>query len=252
MAQGVRCKYRLALVALLASALHAQNSPGEPPSAASVFARYVSVTGGQAAYDRIENQVTAVTVTRDGQVLAHATFYQTRGGDFLAVEVDGDKTTETGVHAGVVWRKTPETAELLETDEQRGAVLRDAFLLPPGDWRRFYTGAVFETGAEIDGKSCFQVAATPFIGALQRLYFDDDSGLLVRQDVDEPAGYTEIRFDDYFDAGGIRVARKEILTINQVSAVLTLDSVQFNQPIPAETFALPAEIARLVQKKSGR
>jgi hypothetical protein len=246
---SVRNSYGLALVLLFRAALPAQPSANRPPTAASIFDRYVAVTGGQAAYDRIENQVTAITLSREGQVLEHDTIYQTRSGRFRMIQVAGDKTTETGVNDGVVWRKAPESAELLEAEGERGAVLRDAVLLAPGQWRRFYTDAVFETGAAIDGKACDQVAATPFVGQLQRLYFDVQSGLLWKQDVVEPQGSAEFRFEDYFDAGGVRMARRQVVTISGVTLVETVDSVQFNQPMPDSTFDLPAEIARLLQKK---
>jgi hypothetical protein len=252
MTQGLRGKSWLGIASLLAPALHAQESAGEPPTAASIFDRYVAVTGGQAAYDRIRNQITAITLTRDGQVLEHDTVYQTRSGDFRMIEVAGDRTTEIGVNDGVVWRKTPKSAELLEAEGERGTVLRDAVLLTLGQWRRLYTEAVWETGATIDGKACDQVAATPFIGQLQRLYFDVKSGLLWKQDVVEPQGNAEFRYEDYFDAGGVRIARRQVVAIAGVTFVETVDSAQFNQPIPASTFDLPAEIARLLQKKLGR
>jgi outer membrane lipoprotein-sorting protein len=131
-------------------------------------------------------------------------------------------------------------------------VLRDAVLLPEGQWRRFFKDAGWETGAMIDDKPCDQVAATPFVGKFQRLWFDVRSGLLVKQEVDEPEGQAELLFEDYFDAGGIRIARRQTIKINDVTLLLTLDSVRFNQPIPSSTFDLPAEIARLLQKKSGQ
>jgi outer membrane lipoprotein-sorting protein len=223
--------------------------------------RYVAVTGGQAAYNRIQNQITTFTVTLDGgQVVSHGTSFQTRAGDFRLIEVAGEKTKETGVNAGVAWTKTPESAELLETGEERARVLRDAFLLPQGRWRRFYTEAGmetgvkvngFETGARIEGRPSYQVAATPFAGEFQRLFFDAESGLLVKQEVEEPEGYTVFLFEDYFDAGGgVRIPRRQVVKIKDVILHVTLDSVQFNQPIPASTFEPPAEITRLLKKKS--
>ncbi|MBZ5609490.1 MAG: hypothetical protein LAP38_14610 [Acidobacteriia bacterium] len=252
MRRRAQAQCTLALVFLLASAVHAQNA-FEPPSAAGIFNRYVAATGGQAAYDRIQNQITAITLTRDGQAVGHSTYYQTRAGDFRLIDVAGDQTTETGLNAGVAWRKTPESAELLESEGERGRVLRDAVMLPESQWRRFYKDAVFETGAPVEGKSCYQVAATPFVGQFQRLWFDDESGLLVKQEVTEPEGSVEFLFEDYSDAGaGLRMARKQTIQVNGVTFVVTVDRVQFNQPIPASTFDLPPEIARLLKKKSAQ
>jgi hypothetical protein len=224
-----------------------------------ILDRYVKVTGGQAAYDRIQNQITTFTVSLNtGQVVSRGTSFQTRAGDFRLIEVAGEKTKETGVSAGVAWTKTQESAELLEAGEERARVLRDAFLLPEGRWRRFYTEAGFETGVMVngfvtgvDGRSCYQVAATPFAGEFKRLFFDAESGLLVKQEVEEPEGHTVFLFEDYFEVGGgLRMPRRQVIKIKDVILHVTVDSVQFNQTIPASTFAPPAEIARLLKKKS--
>jgi hypothetical protein len=249
MTSGTQRKWMLGVFFLVASLVQAQRFE---PWGKKILDRYVEVTGGQAAYDRIQNQVSTLTLSRDGEVVSRLKSFQTRAGDFRLIEVAGEKTKEIGLSAGVAWTKTPESAALLETEQERGRVLRDAFLLPEGQWRRFYKNAGLETGLMIDGKPYYQVAATPFAGEFQRLFFDAESGLLAKQEVEEPEGHAEFLFQDYFDAGGVRIARKQIIKINDVSFLLTVDSVQFNQPIPASTFKLPPEIARLLQKKSGQ
>jgi hypothetical protein len=168
------------------------------------------------------------------------------------ISVAADKTTETGLNARIAWTRDSESAALLETEEERGRVLRDAVLLPEGQWRRFYKEADWETSGMFDDKPFDQVAVIPFAGVYQRLWFDVRTGLLVKQEVHEPEGWAEYLFEDYFDAGGIRIARKQTITINKMTFVVTAESVRLNQSIPASTFELPAEIARLLEKRSGQ
>lgn len=239
----------IALLFSLAWLGQAQETAG-PPLAEEILDRYVAVTGGQAAYDRIQNQVTALTVSQNSQVFAHSTVFQTRAGDFRMISVAGDKTLATGLNDGIAWTKTPDSAALLETEKERGRVLRDAVLLPESQWRKLYKEAVWETSGMADDRPVDQIAATPFAGLFQRLWFDVRTGLLLKKEVHEPEGWAEFRFEDYFDAGGVKIAKKQTITIDKVTLLVTVDSVQFNQPIPPSTFELPAEIARLLQKKS--
>jgi hypothetical protein len=66
----------LYIVVLVASPLVQAQSSFEPPSAESIFERYVAVTGGRAAYDRIQNQVTMMTLSRDGALVSRSTAFR--------------------------------------------------------------------------------------------------------------------------------------------------------------------------------
>jgi len=229
-----------------------QDSDDSLPSAADIFDHYLNATGGKAAHDRIQNQVTEITRTQDGQFLSHSTLFQTKEGDFRETDITGVATIETGISHGVAWRKTAESAELLEPGEEQSRLLRDAGLLPEGNWRHYFKHVEVETSEMLDGRPCVEVAAKSSIGESLTLFFDLETGLLAKQVVAEPAGLVETRFEDFLDVGeGILMARREVTTMNGVTIVTTVDLVQFNQSIPASTFELPAEVAMLASKKSG-
>lgn len=223
---------------------------GGPPSAEAILDRYVAVTGGEAAYERIGNQITALTVTSGGQVVGHAVYTQTRSGDFHAIETVADRVTETGVSHGIAWTRAGESAKLLEAGEEHDRALRDAVLLWPGQWRKFYTDIAYETSATVGGELCDSVTAIPFAGSQERLWFSRRTGLLMKQEVYEPEGQAEFTFDDYMDVGGVRIARKQSARAGNTVFLLTLDSVEFNRTLPASTFRLPEEIVRLLKKKA--
>ena len=80
-----------------------------------------------------------------------------------------------------------------------------------------------------------------------KLYFDADSGLLVRlvRYTDTPVGRipTQIDYADYRDVSGIKMAFKWTTTWTDGRSVTELSSVQINAPVDAATFAQPTRPA---------
>jgi hypothetical protein len=80
-----------------------------------------------------------------------------------------------------------------------------------------------------------------------KLYFDADSGLLVRlvRYTDTPVGRipTQIDYADYRDVSGIKMPFKWTTTWTDGRSVTELNSVQVNAPVDAAIFAQPTRPA---------
>jgi hypothetical protein len=77
-----------------------------------------------------------------------------------------------------------------------------------------------------------------------KLYFDVDSGLLLRsvRYSDSPVGRVPVQMDysDYRDVSGIKIPFKWISTWTDGRTVIELESAQLNTPVAASEFAKPA------------
>lgn len=75
------------------------------------------------------------------------------------------------------------------------------------------------------------------------LYFDDNTKLLVRmmRYLESPLGRIPIQidYDDYRDAGGVKIPFRQIITEANGSAMTQLERVESNVPIDAAEFAKP-------------
>jgi|SRR5580704_2317668 photosynthetic reaction center cytochrome c subunit len=124
------------------------------------------------------------------------------------------------------------------------------------DWASFITGLdlkrdyarVMVSGIEkIGDHDAYRVFASRKEGGMERLYFDTQSGLLLRVDarIDSPLGSLpqETSYEDYRDVSGvkipftIRVAKIDSTTIYKWS------SVEMNVPVGEDRFAKPADAA---------
>jgi outer membrane lipoprotein-sorting protein len=77
-----------------------------------------------------------------------------------------------------------------------------------------------------------------------KLYFESDSGLLVRQVryADTPIGMvpTQVDYSDYRNVAGVKLPFKIVITWTDGQSTIQLNEVQPNVTIPAERFAKPA------------
>jgi outer membrane lipoprotein-sorting protein len=219
------------------------------PSAETILDRFVVVSGGQAAYNRVQNEVTKETLRVSGTTVAETLTYRTKTGNFRQIARGADGQSEIGVNNGVVWRRTGETAQILESGEERAQVLQTAELLSDGHWRQFYKSAVTVGAETVEGKPCYTLKVVPFVGEPHTLWYDQKTGLQVREVMPILGGGDgAMTAEEYFDAGGIKMARVLHSQINGVTLTTVVEDVKFDQPIPDSTFALPPDIERLIKK----
>jgi hypothetical protein len=99
------------------------------------------------------------------------------------------------------------------------------------------------TGAGIDDRKLTIVQGTSAGGNKVKLYFDSQSGLLVRmvRYTSLPVGFitTEMDYSDYRDVSGIKVPFRIIRTWVDGRSVTDLASVQINVPVDAAKFTKP-------------
>ena len=218
------------------------------PTAEQVLDRYVAVTGGQSAYDRVQNQVLRTSASMSGQILAQSTDHITRDGKFRHSTAGAE---ETGINDGVAWIKTKEKAEILESGPQRAIVLRSGFLLSDSQWRRYYSSAKMAGMTTVDGRPCYELAVNSALGGSQTLDYEFKTGLLLRHSEPGTAGSgdVEITAREYFEVEGIKMPRRLLMKLGATTLEISVDELRFNQVIPDSTFALPPEIARLARKR---
>ena len=87
-----------------------------------------------------------------------------------------------------------------------------------------------------------QVAAASDLGA--KLYFDKETGLLVRQVrySDTAVGVipTQVDYSDYRDVAGVKMPFHQVVTWTDGRSTIALSEIQPNAQIDASRFAMPA------------
>lgn len=248
-------RFRIAIPALLLLAAAASAADDIKPEA--ILDKYIEVTGGRAAYEKIKTEIATGTleITTFG-LSGTLTVYQAAP-DKAYTDIEFPAPVgkaEEGSNGQVAWAINGQQGpRIKEGDERAGALRRDA-LNADLHWRDFYKKAELAGAEDVGGKPCYKVVLTPNEGAAETRYYDKGSNLLVKVIVPiaTPEGATtvEIALSDYRDEGGILTPHTVAQKLPGMDMVVKIESVKHNAEIPPGRFDLPAEIKALTDKKT--
>jgi|SRR5579863_1045672 hypothetical protein len=229
------------------------------PTADQVLDHYVQAIGGRAAWLKLNSRVSKGTIEIPAMNNLSGTveIHEKAPNFMLAVINLGGAAFEQGFDGNVGWSNNPQNGlrELSggELDDAR----REANFYHALDLRKNYT-KITVTGIErVDEHDTYALEATRAQGAPDRMYFDMQTGVLVRS-VNQrytPDGVTEFTadVDDYTEVDGVKLpftvrqtgaSATFIIHFTEVHHNLQLTDAQFAKPPaepPAETPAAPAE-----------
>ena len=220
---------------------HEINAQASLPAAEQILDKYLAVAGGAEAFHKIKTRVQKGTVDTGGEQypieiysegpekrlsISHASF--------------GESVTAFNGQAG--WLRTPRGVHPMSPSERQSARI-DAQLYFPVRLRELYQEFKVFPGETIDSRATLLVTASGASTPPLRLFFDQQSGLLLRliRYTETPLGRNplEIDYADYRDAGGLKIPYQWTLTRTNGSFTIRITSVQQNVPIDEKLFAMP-------------
>ncbi|HXJ11527.1 MAG TPA: c-type cytochrome [Candidatus Limnocylindrales bacterium] len=211
------------------------------PTAEQVLDKYLAAVGGAEALHKIRSRVQKGTVDTGGEKypieiysegpekrlsISHASF--------------GESVTAFNGQAG--WLATPRGVHPMNASERQSARI-DAQIHFPARIRELYQDFKVLPGEAIDGRATFLVTAAGLSTPPLRLFFDQQTGLLLRlvRYTETPLGRNpaEVDYTDYRDAGGVKIPFQWTLTRTNGSFTIRIASVQQNVPIDEKLFVMP-------------
>jgi hypothetical protein len=216
------------------------------PAVEKVLARYAEAIGGE-------------TVTKVGNMAAefefeipeqgvHSTgveYWKRPGAHYFRIDLSrsGVPDYEAGATGDRAWVAHPiQGAYTLEGEEKRWS-LRNARLNPFAEWGAFFEKAETVARETVRDKVCYKVVFTPDEGETLSSYFDEDTGLLVREERIGPAGVQTVTdLMDYQETQGIsspRTVRRQ----GSQSYTLKYTNVRYDvADLPEDAFEVPASL----------
>ncbi len=178
----------LAASLLFAAGTLAAARPNELPPAKAVLDRYVTVTGGDAAWHsrRTEHEEIEGRSLDGKDVLLRAGISLTRQGDFIS-NVQLPEAGSEGVYKGVAWSWTPLSGPRIRKGPDRDEALRARRMLEEADWHSLYPKSRVEAIETINGKPCYRVALLPS-PEQKTEWFDLATGLLEKRSLVSSGG----------------------------------------------------------------
>jgi photosynthetic reaction center cytochrome c subunit len=214
------------------------------PSSDEILNKYVQAVGGAAAIERITSRVEKGTISFGGQefpieVLAKAPNKRIS----LVHTPKGDNITAFDGHAGWIGNPGPRPPREMSAPEN-DAISFDATFYLPSELKKMFAQFRVRPADKIGGHEVLQVIAANPGKPPMRLFFDKESGLLVRtvRYAETPLGRnpTQVDYADYRAEGGIKLPYQWTLARPLGRFTIQVTEMQQNVPIDDSKFAKPA------------
>jgi len=218
----------------------------------AILDKFVEVTGGRAAYDKIHSEIATGTLEITGAGISGTVTSYRLAPDksYTMIDLAALGKAEEGSNGQVAWSVNAMQGAHIKEGEERTQALRSNALHAEARWRDFFKKAELAGTEDVDGKPCYKVALTPNEGGPETHYYDKANNLLVKMvlPVSTPQGAAtaEIGLSDYRAEGGIRVPHTITQKVPGAEILVKITEVQENPDIPASRFDLPAEIKALL------
>jgi hypothetical protein len=212
-------------------------------TADQILDKYVAAVGGAEAMHKVTSRVMKGSIHAMGGD-APIELYAKAPDKRISYSQMGGGHSVTAFDGTVGWMgNTGRAAREMSPEESAAAALDAAFYLPL-QLKEMYPQLRRGRPEEVDGKMCDVLMGNAAGKPMVRLYFDRDSGLLVRMAryANTPMGRmpTQIDYADYREADGVKIPYRWTLARPNGRFTIQLSEVQSNVPIEDAKFSKPA------------
>jgi photosynthetic reaction center cytochrome c subunit len=226
---------------------HTHDEGGEEannlPSANQLFDKYLAAVGGADALMKIKSRIEKGTLSAGGMEYPIEVYSEAPDKRISIAHPQGGESV-TAFNGQVGWLTIRNGVHRM-TAAERDAARIDAELYFPVRLRELYKDFRVRPGEDIDGHATYMVMTRDQGRVPLSLYFDQQSGLLLRQMrfAETPLGRnpTQIDYADYKEINGVKIPYRWTLTRPSGSFTITVDQVQQNVPIDDKLFVPPKE-----------
>ena len=252
----------LALAALCGASARAQTATQTPAPAAAqakpaaqadaklpapelLFDNYVKGLGGEAALDKLKSRVMrgSIEIAPMGVKGTFESSQKAPQKSLTTMTLTGLGVMQQGFDGAVGWSKDPFTGLRELKGGELSAVQRAAYINPVG-WRSTYSSMKTTGRSKVGDREVYVVEGAYAGDTPDKLYFDAQTGLLLRMDavVDSPQGrvISETTFDDYREVDGVKVPHSVRASMGAATVVMRIDEVKHGVALEDKSFAKPA------------
>jgi hypothetical protein len=230
----------------------AEGSANAGPTADQLLDKYVQAAGGAPAIDKITSRVMKGTIDFGGKSFPIDIYSKDPEKRISFTHMpDGDSVTAFNGHEGWLGAPGRPLREMHGSDLDSAAI--DADLHLATHLKRMFSEMRVQGSEKIGDKEVYVVVGQPDGKPPMRLYFDEQSGLLVRlvRFGETALGWlpTQIDYADYRDTNGVKIPYRWTLARPGGRFMIQVSEVKQNVPVDEAKFAKPAAEEPTTQSK---
>ena len=214
------------------------------PSSDAILDKYLQAVGGREAVEKITSRVEKASLTTpNGQEVSIDIYAKAPDKRISMMHMkEGDSVTAFDGHQG--WLSNPGRPVRPMSEQDNNVAKLDADLHFAADVKQLFANFhVFESD-KIGDREVYLVVASNEGKPPVRLYFDAQSGLLVRmiRYTETPLGRnpSQVDFADYRDSDGVKIPFRWTLARPGQRFTIQVSAVKQNIPVEDSEFAMPA------------
>lgn len=216
-----------------------------PPTADEILAKYTEAIGGTAVIDSVKTRSMKGTwLTANGISLGYEVYQTAPDKIYTVLNTPKQGVIERGFNGTGAWEKSQRGLRDIE-----GAELvflrRYPDLFKDIKLKGQFTRLGFGGRDKIDGKDVYVLRGLGLDGKGERLFFDVQTGLLLRRITSTPTMVglipEQVDYDDYRDVGGMKIpfVIRVSSTDSSYSSTRTFTEVKLNVPVDESKFNKP-------------
>ena len=210
----------------------------------AILNQYVQALGGRAALERVTTRVMTGTLVTQGGMRAPLEVYEKAPNKTLTIFRAPHGVNQMGFDGAIGWTKTPEQGLREETGEPLDMRKSDAEFYKELKLKDRYSKLTLLGLAQLDNREAYVIEAAPQRGQPEKLYFDRQTGLLVRMDLVPTLGQektqAQIYFEDYRAVDGVKLPFAIRRARPGFTWTYQFDEIKLNAPLDDSRFNKPA------------
>lgn len=180
------------------------------PGGEQVIDRYVEAIGGRAAWQSLHSRtalgnIEFPTVHISGTVMIH----EKAPNRVLQMVILEGAVFRQGFDGNVAWSDDPQDGVKTKSGEELSETARDADFFRPINMKKRYMKLAVTGEEKIGGQMAYLLETTSADGAVEKIYFDEQSGLIVRAISRRHMGAEVVNFQqdlqDYREVDGVKL-----------------------------------------------
>jgi hypothetical protein len=216
--------------------------PTEKPAVDQIIDKYLNALGGTAKLATIKTRyIKANRIEPGGEVIEPETIWLDANKYTLSTAYE-TATVSEGFNGATAWKATAAGPIDLKPDEAE-QIRREAELFMPQNIKTIYSKMDFRFADLVNGRPAYLVLATTAGGVRERLYFDVQSGLLVRRAATTPTMLGnfvyQVDYSDYKLLGGVKIPMTIEYSVPNIRWTRKIIQIKNNVPVDAAKFSAP-------------
>jgi zinc protease len=256
----MKCKSGALLAAALlslafSSTAHAQEPKAAPavataapaalPSSDEVVKHYVQAVGGNDAWRKLNTRQIVGTIDIPAMNISGTLeSHEKAPNKMLSVVVIAGATFRRGFDGKAGWADDPQNGLRDMTGDELRDTVREADFYRPLDLQTIYSKMTVTGTDKVGDHDVYVVDAAPAQGDADKLFFDKQSGLLVKSVLQQhtPQGAVTIQeeMSDYRDADGVKIPFSLKQSTPQIEFTIKVTEIHHNVSLDDAQFAKPA------------